>query len=111
MQTQLRYVIKFVGDMDKAVKFHRDVLGLPLKFESPGWSEFSRGSHPRAASGVREESTRKGRIGFHGRRCRGFLPGDERQGRSVHHAPKEAGFWRGAGAVCRFRGRTLQRWR
>ena len=34
--TQLRYVIKFVGDMDKAVKFHRDVLGLKLKFESPG---------------------------------------------------------------------------
>src|SRR5215469_17306884 len=32
--TQLRYVIKFVADMDKAVKFHRDVLGLKLKFES-----------------------------------------------------------------------------
>ncbi len=28
--TQLRYVIKFVADMDKAVKFHRDVLGLAL---------------------------------------------------------------------------------
>ncbi|HXY10804.1 MAG TPA: VOC family protein [Terriglobales bacterium] len=40
---QLRYVIKFVGDMDKAVKFYRDVLGLPLKFESPGWSEFATG--------------------------------------------------------------------
>ena len=38
--TQLRYVIKFVADMDKAVKFHRDVLGLQVKFESPGWSEF-----------------------------------------------------------------------
>src|ERR1700747_270199 len=31
--TQLRYVIKFVADMDKAVKFHRDVLGLEVKFE------------------------------------------------------------------------------
>jgi len=41
--TQLRYVIKFVADMNKAVKFHRDVLGLPLKFESPGWSEFATG--------------------------------------------------------------------
>jgi predicted enzyme related to lactoylglutathione lyase len=40
---QLRYVIKFVADMDKAVKFHRDVLGLKLKFESPGWSEFATG--------------------------------------------------------------------
>lgn len=41
--THLRYVIKFVADMDKAVKFYRDVLGLKLKFESPGWSEFVTG--------------------------------------------------------------------
>jgi lactoylglutathione lyase len=40
---RLRYVIKFVSDMGKAVKFHRDVLGLNLKFESPGWSEFVTG--------------------------------------------------------------------
>jgi lactoylglutathione lyase len=40
---KLNYVIEFVGDMDRAVKFYRDVLGLPLKFESPGWSEFSTG--------------------------------------------------------------------
>jgi hypothetical protein len=33
---QLRYVIKFVADMDKALKFDRDVLGLKVKFESPG---------------------------------------------------------------------------
>jgi len=38
---QLSYVIEFVGDMDRAVKFYRDVVGLPLKFQSPGWSEFS----------------------------------------------------------------------
>ena len=42
-ETQLRYAIKFVADMEKAVKFHRDVLGLRLKFESPGWSEFATG--------------------------------------------------------------------
>jgi catechol 2,3-dioxygenase-like lactoylglutathione lyase family enzyme len=41
--TQLRYAIKFVADMDKAVKFYRDVLGLKVKFESPGWSEFLTG--------------------------------------------------------------------
>lgn len=41
--TQLRYVIKFVADMEKAVKFYRDVLGLKLKFESPEWSEFITG--------------------------------------------------------------------
>src|SRR6516165_1882578 len=26
--------------MKRAVAFYRDVIGLPLKFESPGWSEF-----------------------------------------------------------------------
>jgi predicted enzyme related to lactoylglutathione lyase len=40
---KLTYVIKFVGDMDRAVAFHRDTLGLPLKFASPGWSEFATG--------------------------------------------------------------------
>jgi lactoylglutathione lyase len=42
-ETQFRYAIKFVADMDKAVKFYRDVLGLQVKFESPSWSEFSTG--------------------------------------------------------------------
>lgn len=41
--TQFRYVIKFVTDMSKAVKFYRDTLGLPLRFESPSWSEFATG--------------------------------------------------------------------
>lgn len=36
-------MIKFVADMGKAVKFHRDVLGLRVKFESLGWSEFATG--------------------------------------------------------------------
>jgi lactoylglutathione lyase len=43
MAVKLSYVIEFVGDMDRAVKFYRDTLGLPLKFESPGWSEFATG--------------------------------------------------------------------
>jgi predicted enzyme related to lactoylglutathione lyase len=40
---KLTYAIEFVADMNRAVKFYRDVLGLPLKFQSPGWSEFSTG--------------------------------------------------------------------
>jgi len=40
---KLHYVIEFVADMDRAVKFYRDVLGLSLKFQSPDWSEFSTG--------------------------------------------------------------------
>lgn len=40
---RLTYVMKFVSSMDTAVKFYRDTLGLPLKFQSPGWSEFATG--------------------------------------------------------------------
>ena len=40
---KLKYVIKFVADMDRVVKFYREVLGLPLKFQSPDWSEFVTG--------------------------------------------------------------------
>jgi catechol 2,3-dioxygenase-like lactoylglutathione lyase family enzyme len=40
---RLNYAIKFVSDMDTAVAFYRDTLGLPLAFESPFWSEFETG--------------------------------------------------------------------
>ena len=40
---RLSYAIKYVTDMDQAVAFHRDTLGLALKFASPFWSEFSTG--------------------------------------------------------------------
>ena len=38
---RVNYVIVFVSDMKRSVSFYRDVLGLPLKFESPGWTEFA----------------------------------------------------------------------
>jgi catechol 2,3-dioxygenase-like lactoylglutathione lyase family enzyme len=40
---RLNYAIRFVVDMDKAVAFYRDTLGLDLKFQSPFWSEFDTG--------------------------------------------------------------------
>jgi lactoylglutathione lyase len=40
---RLTYAIKYVANMDQALAFHRDVLGLQLKFESPFWSEFATG--------------------------------------------------------------------
>ena len=43
MALKLTYAIHFVADMDRAVGFYRDTLGLELKFASPGWSEFSTG--------------------------------------------------------------------
>lgn len=51
---KLTHVIEFVADMDRAVKFYRDVLGLPLKFQSPGWSEFATGETTLALHPARE---------------------------------------------------------
>ncbi|HEX7735345.1 MAG TPA: VOC family protein [Ktedonobacteraceae bacterium] len=42
LQTPDRFVI-YVSDMQRSVAFYRDTLGLPLKFSSPGWSEFNNG--------------------------------------------------------------------
>ena len=39
--TTFGYAIVFVFDMDRSVAFYRDTLGLPLKFQSPEWSEFA----------------------------------------------------------------------
>ncbi len=39
--SKLSYVMVFVSDMQRSIAFYRDLLGLPLKFESPGWTEFS----------------------------------------------------------------------
>lgn len=41
---KLDYIIIFVGDMQRSTAFYRDLLGLPLKFSSPGWTEFVTGS-------------------------------------------------------------------
>lgn len=43
MGTRLTYVIKFVADMDVAIAFHRDQLGLPVKFATPFWTEMATG--------------------------------------------------------------------
>ena len=38
---RVSYAIVFVSDMQRSVAFYRDVIGLPLKFDSPEWSEFA----------------------------------------------------------------------
>ena len=40
MTVRINYSIIFVSDMSRSVEFYRDVVGIPLKFESPGWTEF-----------------------------------------------------------------------
>ena len=38
---RINYAIIFVSDMQRSLVFYRDVLELPLRFESPHWSEFA----------------------------------------------------------------------
>jgi lactoylglutathione lyase len=38
---RVNYAIVFVSDMKRSVAFYRDVVGLPLRFESPRWTEFA----------------------------------------------------------------------
>jgi lactoylglutathione lyase len=38
------YIVVYVSDMQRSTAFYRDVLGLPMKFTSPGWTEFDTGS-------------------------------------------------------------------
>jgi lactoylglutathione lyase len=44
MFSQVDYVMVNVSEMPRSVAFYRDTLGLRLKFESPGWSEFETGA-------------------------------------------------------------------
>jgi lactoylglutathione lyase len=41
LPVRVSYAIVFVSDMKRAVSFYRDVIGLPIRFESPGWTEFA----------------------------------------------------------------------
>ena len=38
---RVNYAIIFVSDMQRAVSFYQDGLGLPLRFESPEWTQFA----------------------------------------------------------------------
>jgi len=40
MFEKLDYVMVIVSDMNRSVEFYRDKLGIPLKFQSPDWTEF-----------------------------------------------------------------------
>lgn len=37
---RIAYAIVFVSDMHRSILFYRDVVGLPVRFASPGWTEF-----------------------------------------------------------------------
>jgi lactoylglutathione lyase len=37
---RVQYSIITVSDMARSVAFYRDIVGMPLRFETPGWAEF-----------------------------------------------------------------------
>jgi predicted enzyme related to lactoylglutathione lyase len=56
MELKLTHAIHFVADMDRAVTFYRDTLGLTLKFASPEWTEFVTGETTLALHPASEEN-------------------------------------------------------
>src|SRR5439155_23715368 len=40
MFKKVDYVMVTVSDMNRSVEFYRDKLGIPMKFQSPDWTEF-----------------------------------------------------------------------
>ena len=57
MFKQMDYTMVIVSDMAKSVEFYRDKLGIPLKFESPDWTEFLTGTTTLAlhSGGIKQE--------------------------------------------------------
>ena len=51
MFKQIDYTMIVVSDMQRSVEFYRDKLGIPLKFESPEWTEFATGTTTLALHG------------------------------------------------------------
>src|SRR5204862_6718852 len=78
---RLTYAIKYVADMDKAVAFHRDILGLTLKFASPFWSEFDTGATTLAIHAASAEHPAGGvQLGFGTEDLAGFYATHEANG-------------------------------
>jgi len=59
MFKQIDYTMVIVSDMNRSVEFYRDKLGIPLKFQSPDWTEFVTGATTLAlhGGGICQEQT------------------------------------------------------
>jgi len=60
MFEKVDYIMVNVKDMTRSVAFYRDTLGLPLKFDSPGWSEFQTGATTLALHAVSSAASEGG---------------------------------------------------
>ena len=51
MFTKIDYTMVVVSDMQRSVEFYRDQLSIPLRFQSPDWTEFETGATTLALHG------------------------------------------------------------
>jgi catechol 2,3-dioxygenase-like lactoylglutathione lyase family enzyme len=87
---RMAYVMKFVSDMDAAVAFYRDTLGLPLKFQTPGWSEFATGETTLALHiASAENSAGACELGFSVEDIQAFHAAKSAEGMVFPRPPKE----------------------
>ncbi|PYS53756.1 MAG: glyoxalase/bleomycin resistance/dioxygenase family protein [Acidobacteria bacterium] len=104
MQNMLTMVM--VSDMERSVRFYRDVLGLQLRFQSPDWTEFEAGGTTLALHGGGKPGLHQGQeqlagtasIGFNvdnvdtvyenlkSKGARPVIPPTERQGEGIRLA-------------------------
>ena len=61
--TKVMYML-WVSDMEKSVGFYRDVIGLDVKVQSPGWSELAFGNATVALHLGRDENYRMTGLNF-----------------------------------------------
>ena len=87
---RLNYAIKFVSDMDSAVAFYRDTLGLTLKFQSPFWSEFETGETTLALHPASDVNPAGGvQLGFGTEDIDNFYAAGQAQGLRFTSEPRE----------------------
>jgi lactoylglutathione lyase len=90
MTTSMTYAIKFVGNMDAAVRFHVAQLGLQLRFQSPEWSEFETGQTTLALhQASAEHPAGSCELGFGVPDIERFFAAQTAQGTQIVQAPSE----------------------
>ena len=88
--TKVLYML-MVRDMAKSVEFYRDVIGLDVQVQSPGWSELTFGNATVALHISREGGNRATGLNFEVSNIEDACAELDSGGGSVIHAPYDGG--------------------
>ena len=87
---RIQFVIKYVADMDAAVTFHRDGLGLGLRFASPQLTELDGGGVTLALHLATPDKPAGGaQIGYHSDDLEAFYTARDQLGVTFTDPPRE----------------------